>query len=185
MEKTAALHLSVKPKKMAEIQTNNSTKHTGVRRSKKLSTKVDLTPMVDLGFLLITFFIFTSVVAKPTAMDIYIPDEGDSMRTGNSKTLNIILTGDNEVYYYNGDDLNNMHATNYSPDGLRAIIRSKKEQVAFKFGDGNETVILLKPTDDASYNNIVDAFDELTINSITRYVLMDVDETEKSLLFKH
>ena len=170
---------------MAEIQTTNNTRRKGVRRSKKLSTKVDLTPMVDLGFLLITFFIFTAVVAKPTAMGINIPDEGDSMTTGNSKTLSIILAADNKVYYYEGDSLQNMHVTDFSAKGLREIIRRKKEKVAMKFGDGDETVVLIKPTDDASYSNVVDAFDEISINAITRYVLMDASETEIASLFEH
>src|SRR3981189_1428507 len=101
---------------MAEIQTSETDKKKGVRRSKKLSTKVDLTPMVDLGFLLITFFVFTTSIARPTVMNLNMPDDQthDSMITVGGKTLNVLLGGNNTVCYYYGDSINNMYSTNFS-----------------------------------------------------------------------
>lgn len=174
-----------KPTIMAELQQTETRKQKGVRRSKKLSTKVDLTPMVDLGFLLITFFVFTTSITKPTVMNIIVPEDGPPIETSSSKTLSVILAANNIVYYYQGDSLNNLQKTNFSAQGLRKIIMDKKREVLKKFGDGKETVVLIKPTNDASYNNIVDALDEIKINEIERYVLMDADENETSLLFKH
>src|SRR6476646_10558495 len=108
---------------MAEIQTSETGKKKGVRRSKKLSTKVDLTPMVDLGFLLITFFVFTTSISKATVMKLNMPDDSpDSMVTAEGKTLNVLLAADNIVYYYYGDSINNMHSTNFSSQGLREVI---------------------------------------------------------------
>lgn len=54
-----------------------------------------------------------------------------------------------------------------------------------KYGDGDETVVLIKPTTKASYSNVVDALDEIQINTIGRYVLMDANAEESALLFKH
>ena len=167
---------------MAEIQPCETRKKKGVRRSKKLSTKVDLTPMVDLGFLLITFFVFTTSIAKPTAMKIIFPDDGDDAVTQRGKTISILLADKNIVYYYNGDSINNMHVTDFSAKGLREIIRKKKAEVQQNYGDGNETVVLIKPTVKASYSNIIDALDEIKINTIQRYVLMDVVPDEISML---
>jgi biopolymer transport protein ExbD len=183
MDKNGCCILIENLRLMAEIQTSGTGKNKGVRRSKKLSTKVDLTPMVDLGFLLITFFVFTTSIAKPTAMKIAIPEKGEGGEVAAGKTLNVLLAANNTIYYYFGDSMNNMHTTNFSPVGLREIIRSKKTEVQKKYGDANETVVLIKPTPEASYSNIVNALDEIQINTIKRYVLMDADEMAS--LFKH
>ena len=171
---------------MAEIQTSETNKKKGVRRSKKLSTKVDLTPMVDLGFLLITFFVFTTSISKATVMKLNMPDDSpDSMVTAEGKTLNVLLAADNIVYYYYGDSITNMHSTNFSSQGLRAVMRNKKLQVQQKYGDGKETVVLIKPMPDATYSNVVDALDEIQINVIDRYVLMDAGQEETGQFLKH
>ena len=98
---------------MSEIQqTENKKKKPGVRRSKKLSTRIDLTPMVDLGFLLITFFVFTTTISEPKAMDLRLPkDTIDSMTTISSKTISLLLGVNDMLYYYNGDSVKNMRHT--------------------------------------------------------------------------
>jgi biopolymer transport protein ExbD len=175
------LHLSNKPNIMAEINVPNSKATPGARRSKKLSTKVDLTPMVDLGFLLITFFVFTTSLHTPMAMHLNLPDDSDTkspIETAASKTISFLLGANNKVYYYNGDSVQYMHATNFSATGLRNIINTKKAMVQHKYGDANETVVLIKPTENATYANIIDALDEMQISMVNRYVLMDADANE-------
>ena len=114
-------------------------------------------------------------------MNITFPDDGDSTSTADGKTLNILLADRNMIYYYYGDSLNNMHSTNFSSSGLREVIREKKAEVQHKYGDGNETVVLIKPTPATSYANVVDALDEININTIKRYVLMDATKDEISV----
>ena len=87
---------------MAELDIH-SDKRKGFSSPKKLSTRVDLTPMVDLGFLLITFFIFTYHISKPQALNLAMPTEkGDSSTVGESTALTIIPASGNKVFYYHG-----------------------------------------------------------------------------------
>jgi biopolymer transport protein ExbD len=91
---------------MAEINTSGSSrkKGPGVKKSKKLSTRVDLTPMVDLGFLLITFFIFTTSMTRPTAMKLILPrDVPKDQRTPEPESAVITLLDEmtiDEVHHY-------------------------------------------------------------------------------------
>jgi biopolymer transport protein ExbD len=166
---------------MAEIQTNNSAnnKHGGKR--KILSTRVDLTPMVDLGFLLITFFIFTTALSKPVAMKLNMPTDkiiDDPHLIPKSKVLTLLPSANNIIYYYFGDDKNAMQQTNFSEAGIRQIILDKKKQVAAQYGNGKEMIVLIKPTNSSTYQNLVDILDEMQINDISRYMLFDADKEE-------
>src|SRR5690554_658684 len=90
---------------MAEINTSDSGGKGGKKRSKKASTKVDMTPMVDLAFLLITFFMLTTTFGKPQAMEVNMPDKTDDNQEQplkESKTFTILLGENDIVYYYQG-----------------------------------------------------------------------------------
>lgn len=168
---------------MAEIQPNNSQKKKGTK-GKKLSTRVDLTPMVDLGFLLITFFIFTTTLSSPTALKLIVPDDrnGSDGKVAGGKTLNLLLSAKDRIYYYEGEDASQIKDADYSRDGLRQIILAKKKSVAEHYGDAAQTVVLIKPTDEASYKNIIDALDEMKINDVKKFVLMDATEEERTVV---
>src|ERR1700722_11723857 len=104
---------------MAEINISTQKSKVGVKGAKKLSTKVDLTPMVDLGFLLITFFIVTTTWSQPNAMPLNMPTNGDSTNLAKSAALTIIATANDKIFYYNGDldeatKNNNYGISNYS-----------------------------------------------------------------------
>ncbi len=93
---------------MAEIQQSTIKHKRGGLRSKKLSTKVDLTPMVDLGFLLITFFIFTTTLSQAHAISLVMPTDEPTTnpsQVSQDKTLQIVLGANNQVAYYYGDDI--------------------------------------------------------------------------------
>jgi len=158
---------------MAEIISRN-------RKGKKAAPRVDLTPMVDLGFLLITFFIVSTSMTKPVAMQINIPAKGNDAKAANSKTLNIIISGENKVYYYNGIDSLHYGVCSFSNDhSLRDIVIKKQEAVAKQFGNRKETLILIKPTSSSNYKNVVDALDEMLINDVTRYMVINASKFEE------
>ena len=168
---------------MAEMQQQegNHKKRGGIR-SKKLSTRIDLTPMVDLGFLLITFFIFTTTMSESKVMKLNLPEDSIiDTKVGKNKVLTIIPSGYNKVFYYYGEKPQPMLVTNYGADGLRNVIINKKKEVARNFGDSQQTVILIKPTDASTYQNLIDVMDEMLINNVTRYMLLNVDDAEKKL----
>ncbi len=165
---------------MADIQTPQSSgnQKSGCRRAKKLSTKVDLTPMVDLGFLLITFFVFTTSLSKPSAMNLVVPADGKGTKVAESKTLNLVLSADNKVHYYFGNEVWNQGCTDFSTSGVRNLLRFMQKRVESRFGNKAETVILIHPTNASSYNNIVDILDEIIIADIKKYALMSEPETK-------
>ncbi|MFM2285662.1 MAG: hypothetical protein RLZZ543_1159 [Bacteroidota bacterium] len=121
---------------MAEVNTGDDgggKKKHGKQRAKKSSTRIDMTPMVDLGFLLLTFFILTTTFNKPQAMEINMPikdknlQEKDKNKVPADHTLNLLLTDKNVVYWYFGvadpsKALPSLTKTNYSKDGIRKVL---------------------------------------------------------------
>ena len=115
-------------------------KGPGVKKAKKLSTRVDMTPMVDLGFLLITFFIFTATMSSPTTLDLNMPkdvlDEKQKTEVKQSGVLTIMLGKGDQLYYYEGqlevgEGKNNFKSSNFKD--IRKIIIDKKKEVISKF----------------------------------------------------
>jgi biopolymer transport protein ExbD len=163
---------------MAEMDTSSGGGHKkgpGVKKSKKKSTRVDLTPMVDLGFLLITFFIFTTTMSQPTAMKLFLPKDTEKPDEQNklkeSAALTIMPGKSNQVYYYEGLDPSKIQASNFK--AIRDEILDKKRRV-----DPKDFMVIIKPTQDATYKNVVDLLDEMTIDEVKRYALVDITPDE-------
>ena len=163
---------------MAEMDTSSGGGHKkgpGVKKSKKLSTRVDLTPMVDLGFLLITFFIFTTTMSQPTAMKLFLPKDVDKPEEQNklkeSAAFTVMPSKANMVYYYEGLDPSKLQQTTFKQ--LRDIILDKKRRT-----DPKDFMVIIKPTKDATYKNTVDILDEMTIDVVKRYALVDITPDE-------
>jgi biopolymer transport protein ExbD len=154
-------------------------KGPGVKKAKKLSTRVDMTPMVDLGFLLITFFIFTTTVAQPTAMKLFLPKDVDKPEDQNkvkeSGAFTIMMGKQDQVYYYEGLDPTQLKATNFK--GIREEILRKKKST-----NPEDLVMILKPSEEATYKNTVDILDEMAICEIKRYAMVDISPQEYELV---
>lgn len=176
---------------MAEIITCSSEQKAGVRKSKKLSTRVDLTPMVDLGFLLITFFIFTTTMSLPKSMKIVMPAGGPGMPIGNSTALTVFPIAGNKIFYYHGELtdalLKNLYGiTSYSfADGIGSVIRQKQSALDRSGIGRKELMLILKPAESSNFGNTVDILDEVLINEIGRYTLTDITNEEKQMLASH
>jgi biopolymer transport protein ExbD len=169
---------------MAEMEVKGGGGHKkgpGVKKSKKQSTRVDLTPMVDLGFLLITFFMFTTTLSSPTAMKLNMPDETATPEQQNeaakSGAFTLLLGKGDQIYYYEGDDPKTMQVTNYK--GVRDKILDKKARTP-----EDKLVVIIKPDQDATYKNTVDMLDEMTINAIDKYAMVTIRPDEYELVQK-
>jgi len=170
---------------MAEMDTSSGGGHKkgpGVKKGKKLSTRVDLTPMVDLGFLLITFFIFTTTMSSPTAMKLFMPKDADKPEDQNkakeSGALTIMLGKDNNVFYYEGilDPAGaNFKSSNFKE--IRDVIINKKKSTNL-----DDFVVVIKPSEESKYKNVIDILDEMAINEVKRYAMVDIAESENQLI---
>ena len=183
---------------MAELDTSGGghKKGPGVKKGKKLSTRVDLTPMVDLGFLLITFFIFTTTMSQPTAMKLILPDDKvkpeEQNKAKESGALTILMGDDNHIYYYEGQlkpDASNFLSASYNGENsIREIIMKKKLQVRSIARDPSDPekdlVIVIKPSSKCNYKNVIDILDEMSINVVKKYALVDIFDIEEQLVKK-
>ena len=200
---------------MASIDTGaeqGGKKGPGVKKAKKLSTRVDMTPMVDLGFLLITFFVFTATMSSPTTLDLNMPKDikkqEDQTEVKESSVLTIMLGKADQVYYYEGKLVvdatgNNFKQTTFK--GIRDIIINKKKEVMDRYyqrpdpaceakakAEGKpvsncadkDFVVIIKPSNDATYRNTVDILDEMTINQVRTYAMVKIADVEYELIKK-
>ena len=200
---------------MASIDTGaeqGGKKGPGVKKAKKLSTRVDMTPMVDLGFLLITFFVFTATMSSPTTLDLNMPKDikkqDEQTEVKESSVLTIMLGKGDQVYYYEGKLVvdatgNNFKQTTFK--GIRDIIVNKKKEVMDRYyqrpdpaceakakAEGKpisncadkDFVVIIKPSNDATYRNTVDILDEMTINQVRTYAMVKIADIEYELIKK-
>lgn len=147
-------------------------------KSRRTSLFVDLTPMVDLAFLLISFFMLTTVMAKNTAMQLSMPEKSD--KPGEQKassTLNIIVT-DKGAWHYMGMEPLDMQYADYSASGIREAIYSAQKQSLAVTGDS--LMCLIKLHDGSNYGNMVQLLDEMVITNTRYYAIQDIlpDEEE-------
>lgn len=159
---------------MAQMTPNNQ----GGRRA---SLHVDFTPMVDLAFLLISFFMLTAVLEQPKAMELSMPKQDPDVITEVSdlRTLNIIAAADG-IHYYPGDAYDNMQMTSLSASGIREVIYAKQQE-ALK-ATGKTLICLIKFDNTARYDQMVDLLDEMAITSVEKYAVQDLTENERKVL---
>ena len=200
---------------MAEVQQKDN--GGGKGKQKKMTIRVDFTPMVDMNMLLITFFMLCTSLSKPQTMEISMPSndksitEEDQTKVKASRAITLILGGDDRVFYYTGEpnyeDYTSLKETTYEADGLRAMLMGrnaeivakikalKAEKLEKKFSDeeynkraikikdvNTAPVVMIKATDDATYENLVDALDDMQICSISKYAIVDITEGDEFLL---
>jgi len=182
---------------MAELNTSDSggKKGDGKVRSKKSNSKVDLTAMVDLAFLLITFFMLTTTLSKPQSMSLGLPDKEDKpdpknqVKVDENRTMTILLGDDNKLIRYVG-----LLATpvaggapkdfSYGKEGIRKELLSRKKLVLEYTGNKDKgMIVIIKPSKKSNYRNLVDILDEMAIADVPTYAIVnDFTPEERKLL---
>ncbi|MFM9824990.1 ExbD/TolR family protein [Flavobacterium sp.] len=183
---------------MAELNTGDGGGGKGGKvRSKKQNSKVDLTAMVDLAFLLITFFMLTTTLSKPQSMSLGLPDKEDDpnkkkdVKVDENRTMTIMLADNNKIVRYVG-----LLATpvaggapkefTYGKEGIRKEILSRKKSVlAYSTAKGkpaNGIIVIIKPTKKSNYRNLVDILDEMAIAGVETYAIVPEFSPEEAKL---
>jgi biopolymer transport protein ExbD len=162
---------------MSEMPTSASgRKKSAVPTTRTPPPRVDLTPMVDLGFLLLSFFIFTTTLAQPLAKTLIVPTKKTPntppSKVPASRTLTLLPVGNSRVNYYEG-----IFTAGTSPvqsvdiSELRTVLIQKQQALEAKGG----IIAIIHPDSSCSYGLLVNLLDELTIVGCHKYVLCDTD----------
>jgi biopolymer transport protein ExbD len=204
---------------MAEIAEGGGGGHKGgKKRAKKQSTRIDMTPMVDLAFLLLTFFVLTATFSKPKSMELTFPapPPPDQKPEEVKKGITFLLTKDDRIFYYEGqfrpiDDEKGPKTTiaelNFSQGSLHKYLLDKNKEMQEKIktldakhknnqladttfnrlvmevkANKESYTYLIKTDDKATYKNVIDIIDELNINVVGKYVMVDILKPELDLI---
>lgn len=181
---------------MAQLDTGDSKGNkSGKVRSKKQNSSVDLTAMVDLAFLLITFFMLTTSLSKPQSMDLAMPDKGDPNKKeediliSEERTLNLVLGPDDKLQYYMGQIASPKEGPaelTYSKESLRKKILEKIQSVPLatrtaEKPNGEPLIVLIKASKESTYKNLVDVLDEMAIGKVQVYAIVDITKEDNQL----
>ena len=185
---------------MAELNTGDSGGGKDKKvRSKKQNSKVDLTAMVDLAFLLITFFMLTTTLSKPQSMNLGLPDKDvpkdkpKDIKVDENRTMTILLGKDNKLVRYVG--LLSTPVVGGSPkdftygkEGIRAELISRKQKVldysTAKGKPKNGMIVIIKPSKKSNYRNLVDILDEMAIVDVPTYAIVNEFTPEEAKLLE-
>jgi len=162
---------------MAEII--NHQKQKKDKQLIKKSTRIDLTPMVDLGFLLITFFVFTTTMSNTKAMAMVSPKESIDANDDicESCVITLLPAGNNMLFYYEGSEKNGvLKKTSYNAEGLRALLIDKKKRVSQL---DREAILIIKPGAASTFKNLINIIDESNICMYKRYYLDKINAADE------
>lgn len=143
-----------------------------------------MTPMVDLGFLLITFFMFTTNFTKVYKMDVKLPaksTDGTYTEINEKNQVTFILGKNNRVFYHQSSEgklsTSNLKETQFKDENIKQIISE-----ACKTAPSKENfTIIIEPTDDANYKNFVDIFDNVSVSKESHYGISNMKPWEKQV----
>lgn len=167
---------------MAELTTTSDNRNVKKSRSQKALPRVDLTAMVDLAFLLITFFMLTTTLAKQNAMEVAMPVGELPGTVPDDRALTVCIGSDDNAVTYLG--------TTEKPEKERASKVNKiraglLEDIKFiEQRSGKGAIVLIKPSEKSNFKNLVDVLDEMAITKVGTYAIADIVKTDLEILRK-
>ncbi|WP_443945385.1 biopolymer transporter ExbD [Pedobacter sp. AW1-32] len=165
---------------------NESSNSKAVKgRSKKPVPRVDLTAMVDLMFLLTTFFMLTTTLSQLNAADVVKPDKSDDTVTADypaSRTMTILLAKNSNVVYYMGTSKNAKMAVT-TVANIQQEILVNMQAVHSANAKAKHLLVILKPTKTARFKDFVDLIDEMKIADVKSYAIDDDHQTLEEIHF--
>lgn len=153
------------------------------RTTRRAVSRPDMTPLVGLGFLLVSFFLMAADFVRPIIMQLTMPvkptADDMSVRGCCGNAITVILEKDHKLFYYEGlntlDSTPTLYKTSFAADGLRKTLLEFKRHTSCG-------LVLIKPSDKASYQDMVDVLDETHTTGITKYALTDLYPEDQKLL---
>ena len=165
---------------MAEIAASGGGGKGGKKRSKKLSTRIDMTPMVDLGFLLITFFVLVTTFNKPSSMDMALPSKPNPNdpkppEIRQSRVIQCFLSTNNKMYLVKdvGENAKVDSCDFTATKAMREPFNNFMAEIVRDYGHVDSAVVLIKPMSKSTYGNFVGVLDEMAVMKVKRYTLAD------------
>jgi biopolymer transport protein ExbD len=160
---------------MAGADVAESKSHSkGKKKKKRAGVRIDMTPMVDVALLLLTFFMLTTVFNKPQTMELNLPPNKEQIVEVAATTLLIVRVAPNMQIYWNMGN---------EPTGLKKIAFKELRPLLVEKLRGNSKLITLVQIDrEAKYNDMVDIIDELNLANITRFSIAPLKDTDKKLI---
>jgi biopolymer transport protein ExbD len=173
-----------KPKVMAELNTPENNKSN--IRSKKKALRVDLTAMVDLAFLLITFFILTTTLQKPHSMDLVMPvDATEPEGVAATRTMTVLIGSDSKASWFVGEadkPIMGPLVVALDKQGIRKVLMEQSARIKRELG--KEMIVLVKPSNRSIYENVVGVMDELNITNNKYRAIADITPADVAMLRK-
>ena len=140
------------------------------RPKRRVGIRIDMTPMVDVAFLLLIFFMVTTVFRTPQALEINLPpDEDVKIEVAESKVLSLWVLGEDKIYWKRGG-----REVPWARTDSKTL-----PKVLAPFRDNKELVVVIKIDREASFNNMVDIIDELDLASLNRFSLATLTPEER------
>jgi biopolymer transport protein ExbD len=161
---------------MAAVESGQPRAHGKGKKHKKrrLAVRIDMTPMVDVAFLLLTFFMLTTVFSKPQTMEITLPpDEKTTVEVAESNLLTLRINAEGAIFYNIGND---------KPEPLR--FEQVRPLLLERNAANPRLITLVKVDRDGTYKMLVDIMDELNLANITRFSIAPMLDVDKEILLK-
>ncbi|MEO0468620.1 MAG: biopolymer transporter ExbD [Bacteroidota bacterium] len=171
---------------MAELTPSDSNKRKRTRTKRK-NVHLDMTAMVDVAFLLLTFFVLTATLAKDKLIEMLVPPKKTTnVEVNEEKILTLVLEAENQLSYFHGQGPEVL-TTDYSPNGLRTVLNDHLSRHPNRCSGNSITncwdpIFVIKARNSSRFANLVDIIDEMKIVNAPKFVLADFTEADSMFI---